>query len=836
MKTCLVTSLAFFSALWACATASSNQTAPQVGATKNRHLSLDNMSRILRSEVSGMLGGAKDPAEAWKELIHLELQRLSQSRSPLRRSVMSLEDFKTPFIVCDVEEGRSGQSRKEQITEYFGITELSCLYNKDEMSCFAILLSAIPLETMPQTLQYVPILPEAKLPNGTLNAIADPDFDIARIESMLCPGPEDSSLMLEELMEFLQEPNDRRSLRVSHFVSSRPYARGEQYQPWHRVLRKDKKKKDCADIFVDATLDTLGDSFLLTIPPDFRGEEWRPCLESIVLDLALKSEICFVGIHENPELFNEVASVIVQGGGTSSTPLYDVGLNGTGQIVALSDTGVDIDNCYFVDSEQITPKTEFKEVEGPANLLARKVVQYVSYADDTDSTSGHGTHVACTIAGRRSDDGQEEISGAGDGIARAAKLAFFDIGAPNGGLSIPLLTTMLLTGYRDAGAKIHSASWGSPRQNSYTSLDHHADSFMYANVDFLFVVAAGNNGRTEKTRSISSPGHNKNGITVGASQSNPPHINNDMLGSGYLAEFSSRGPSDSRRKPDVVAPGVFIESARARPDRQGECDGDGGLTFKAGTSMSTPIVSGTAAIIRQYFEQGWHVDGTVNPSEGFSPRASLVKAVILNGAKKLFGIQDDGTLEVSETSEYDMNQGFGRVDLGALPLKGVNHLKGVFVNSKAISSGEENTYEVRWSQNKDCEEVFGATLTWTDPPASPMCTEACVLNDLDLFVTTESGEMFYPNGLGTVDSVNNAERIRIDNPLGGSRYTVHVVGRQLVDIQQYSLVITGCLSETGTEATPQPSLSPSAPPLEECEDTDNSITVRGATQSKYPLT
>lgn len=86
--------------------------------------------------------------------------------------------------------------------------------------------------------------------------------------------------------------------------------------------------------------------------------------------------------------------------------------------------------------------------------------------------------MAGTIAGRRSENGIDEKNGGGDGVARGAKLAFFDIGPGDSGLSVPLLSTVFETGYKDAGARIHSASWGNPQQNSYASFDHNADSFM----------------------------------------------------------------------------------------------------------------------------------------------------------------------------------------------------------------------------------------------------------------------------------------------------------------------------------------------------------------------
>ena len=72
--------------------------------------------------------------------------------------------------------------------------------------------------------------------------------------------------------------------------------------------------------------------------------------------------------------------------------------------------------------------------------------------------------------------------GAGDGVARAAQLAFFDIGESDNGLKVPLLSTVFATGYKDAGARVHSASWGNPKQNSYSSFDHQADSFMYVKI------------------------------------------------------------------------------------------------------------------------------------------------------------------------------------------------------------------------------------------------------------------------------------------------------------------------------------------------------------------
>ena len=60
------------------------------------------------------------------------------------------------------------------------------------------------------------------------------------------------------------------------------------------------------------------------------------------------------------------------------------------------------------------------------------------------------------------------------------------------------------------------------------------------------------------------------------------------------------GPTyDGRLKPDVVAPGSYIFSARSSGYNNG---GTCAFVAMAGTSMAAPIVAGTAALLRQYFK------------------------------------------------------------------------------------------------------------------------------------------------------------------------------------------------------------------------------------------
>lgn len=307
---------------------------------------------------------------------------------------------------------------------------------------------------------------------------------------------------------------------------------------------------------------------------------------------------------------------------------------------------------------------------------------------------------------------------------------------------------------------------------------------MFRNPDYLVVLACGNSG--DQLHSVGSPATCKNAIAVGASQNGVDHTGLGMLGEDFLAWFSSAGPThDGRMKPDVIAPGYYIRSAEARPEREGECDEEknnvDGLMYSAGTSMAAPVVAGTAAIIRQYFEEGWSPSGAINAANAFSPSSSLIKAVLINGARPLEGRQQQN-YRVTQSSEYDEHQGFGAIVLiNSLPLAGKNQLQAIVVDKKSISNNEEDLYPVTIDTSNGCDEPLSATLAWTDPPGAANCQQ-CLLNNLDLEISlvSPSTTTFYPNGLSRADNVNNVERIRIVEDIpDGSIFNVRVKGTNL---------------------------------------------------------
>ena len=177
----------------------------------------------------------------------------------------------------------------------------------------------------------------------------------------------------------------------------------------------------------------------------------------------------------------------------------------------------------------------------------RKVIQYYSHADTKDDEGGHGTHVCGSVMGRRSTAGgyvaKSTNSGGNngkdvDGMARDAKLAFFDIGwfdpdainaeGTKGAdvLKIPSVTSVFDIG-KLAGATFHSASWGTSSA-SLSATARGVDSYMHANDEWLVLVAAGNSGEGNEDPpnlstwnvlgTIGAPATAKNILSVGATQ------------------------------------------------------------------------------------------------------------------------------------------------------------------------------------------------------------------------------------------------------------------------------------------------------------------------------
>jgi type VII secretion-associated serine protease mycosin len=186
-----------------------------------------------------------------------------------------------------------------------------------------------------------------------------------------------------------------------------------------------------------------------------------------------------------------------------------------------------------------------------------------SFAGDgrTDQ-DGHGTAMAGLIAGRGHDG-----SGGVLGIAPGAKI--LPVKIPLGTLASETETNTAITWASQHGATVMNLSFsaeGSSRlQNAITAA---------AAADVVLVAGAGNKGQSDGRP---YPGAYPQVLTVGSVDRNDT-----------ITDFSVTGPQI-----DLVAPGVNITSPYKNVN--------GGYFTGYGTSQSTAIVSGAAALVRAKF-------------------------------------------------------------------------------------------------------------------------------------------------------------------------------------------------------------------------------------------
>lgn len=467
-----------------------------------------------------------------------------------------------------------------------------------------------------------------------------------------------------------------------------------------------------------------------------------------------------------------------------------LGLRGANQTIGLSDTGI-ANMCFFCDGLAARAWPQVNGIASvPADTRHPKVRAYSSGSGgdfgDAGSTSGHGTHVAGTLAGRAQ---VGSISAPYNGGAPDARIAFVDLlrGSTNRNyLAVPDLTKMFQWMY-NAGARVSSASWGSNNGGRYTTDDRVVDSISWRLRELLIVYAAGNAG---SDASISTPAMNKNGLTVGATMNGYnafalvldaplPYADYSPR---WLADFSSRGAASLPfAKPDVVAPGgYYIWSASNRGPTS--CANDETSTAGyAGTSMATPLVAATAALIYEAF-QTYPTMLSAHGGGALPVYASLVRAVLAAGARPLDGIYPH-TPYASATARRNA-EGFGRIAL--------DRALGPSV-SLAVMSNEKEAHGLLASGNsvRGCVAIDGLAanatlagyelviqLAYADYPSS-VVAQPTLVNNLDLRVT--------PIGTSTVAAVNYGA------PNGSETRTtlerVIISPARAVDVQVYAQTI-----------------------------------------------
>lgn len=405
------------------------------------------------------------------------------------------------------------------------------------------------------------------------------------------------------------------------------------------------------------------------------------------------------------------------------------------------------------------------------------LVGRVTIGDAGSATNEHATHVAGTMLG----NGTLSVVNGGTPLQWRGMSTLATVISYEWWNDIAELNAEYTSAINTYGINLSTNSWGfsfagADSYGRYTAETAEIDAIVRGAITrpVSIMWAAGNerappNGPCDSQPydCIIMPGTAKNTITVGATNSNDDS----------MTSFSSWGPTnDGRLKPDLVAPGCQV-------------GGDSGITstipgnlygVKCGTSMSTPTVSGSVALLIQNYRNTHNTD----------PLPSTIKALLVHTSKDLGNVGPDYSF------------GYGRINVTAAVdlINNDTSTNDIIIEDVINTQGQGNLYEIQVPPGQSQLKV---TLVWDDYKGTPNAAKE-LINDLNLELIAPNGTKYYPWVLNPsipgdaatkgVDNLNNIEQV-IVNPAAG-KWQAGVKGATIPQpSQKYSLVSTNNLTK-----------------------------------------
>jgi len=306
-------------------------------------------------------------------------------------------------------------------------------------------------------------------------------------------------------------------------------------------------------------------------------------------------------------------------------PVHDIGFNGEGVIVCMLDTG------FYKDHEAVAgldllDEWDFINDDGNTQNEA---------GDDPDQHD-HGTYTWSALGGMKDGTMYGPAFGASFLLAKTEDVT----------QEVPIEEDWWTEGIEWAearGADVASSSLGYTDWYDFSDMDGHTcvttiAANWAADRGVVVVNCMGNNGWYPGA--ILAPADSDSTISCGA-------VDNY----GYLASFSSTGPTyDGRIKPNVCALGVYTFCAVT--------SGTSAYGWVHGTSLSTPLVGGSVALLLQAHPD-WTPADIKEALQSTASQSTSPDNYLGWGVMDCLGVLDAGGLSMLDTDVFTLSGNWG---------------------------------------------------------------------------------------------------------------------------------------------------------------------------------
>ncbi|OWL98039.1 peptidase S8 [Deinococcus indicus] len=464
----------------------------------------------------------------------------------------------------------------------------------------------------------------------------------------------------------------------------------------------------------------------------------RTLITPAVVDTLQANLPGLASIYQDAPLQYKLAESVKFIGADTAQSSY--GVSGKGIGVGIIDSGVDATHPDLAHTAKNV------KLVGPITDTPAGGYLFVDLPN-TDTSSGHGTHVASTIGGSGEASAGSRMRrgvapgatlvgvGAGDGLSILYALQGFDY----------LMKPEIRETYN---VRVISNSWGSSGEFAPYNPISIASKRAYE-AGMVVVFAAGNEGPDANTLNPYSASPCVISVAAGDKK-------------GYLADFSSRGrPGDTLVHPDITAPGVKISAARALTGLAATTVPDADnprYSSISGTSMATPHISGVVALMLEANPK-LNLDGVMKIFSKTSRNMYYV-ATATNGF-------DPAQVVVKQREEWEVGYGYVNADAAVREAAKLNPNR-FTVQTTALPGWTGTVQTAVCAPTVNCVQNAQDSYTLNVPSGASVLRVSTEWGnpafDLDLEVYNPAGQLVGSSAQGA----STGEAVSIPRPVAGN--------------------------------------------------------------------